>query len=147
MQTESFAVFYVTDVFYVTETTTLHGITYYAKTKSNSTCTLYLLHLLLFTLLINFYLFFFCPEVLRSPRDLDITNLFGMLSGWSGLVVYRRGEGTGEGHKIVSLDCLFTLQGIPITFISSCTIYFYLLYLFTLLIYFTYFKLVISSLL
>src|SRR6218665_3805486 len=52
-----------------------------------------------------YYYFFFCPEVLRSPRDLDITNLFGVLSGWSGLVVHRRGEGTGEGHKIVSLDC------------------------------------------
>src|SRR6218665_2653026 len=51
-----------------------------------------------------YYLFIFCPEVLHSPRDLDIINLVGVLSGWSGLVVHRRGEGTGEGHKIVSLD-------------------------------------------
>ena len=53
----------------------------------------------------NYYYYFFCPEVLCSPRDLDIINLVGVLSGRSGLVVHRRGEGTGEGHKIVSLDC------------------------------------------
>jgi len=66
---------------------------------------LYYFTIIIIVIVIVIIIIFLCPEVLRSPRDLDIINLVGVLSGWSGLVVHRRGEGTGEGHKIVSLDC------------------------------------------
>jgi len=62
------------------------------------------LHIETKILLLLFFIFF-ALRYFVVPRDLDIINLVGVLSGWSGLVIHHRGEGTGEGHKIVSLDC------------------------------------------
>ena len=44
-------------------------------------------------------------DVILVVKKRSKVLLSGVLSGWSGLVVDCRGEGTGEGQKIVSLDC------------------------------------------
>jgi len=33
------------------------------------------------------FFFRFCPEVHRSPMDLEIINLSGVLSGWSIIII------------------------------------------------------------
>src|SRR6218665_2529148 len=50
-----------------------------------------------------YYYYFLCPEVLHSPRDLDIAIDFSLMSGWSGLVVCG-GESAFKSDQIEALD-------------------------------------------